>query len=110
MTPAQAVRFFGTHQAVSQVTGTTRAMVGKTTVFRPLAQLRLFIESDGKLHLDTMIDDLVNRVLAIKLQQNDVVCAVERMVEQQQKASACSCDLFRLDGERILEEAIGAIK
>ena len=57
MTPQQAVRFFGTHQAVSQVTGTTRAMVGKTTVFRPLAQLRLFIASDGALPLDAMLND-----------------------------------------------------
>ena len=66
MTPAQAVRFFGTHQAVSKVTGTTRAMVGKTTVFRPLAQLRLFIASNGALPLDTMLDELVNEAIKIK--------------------------------------------
>ena len=110
MTPQQAVRFFGTHQAVSQVTGTTRAMVGKTTVFRPLAQLRLYIASDGTLPMDVMLDELVNQAFEIKLQQNEAVCAVERMVKQQQTASACSCELFRLDGARILEEAMGAIK
>ena len=66
MTPAQAVRFFRTHQAVSEITGTTRAMVGKTVVFRPLAQLRLFIASDGKLQLDAMLDELVNEAIKIK--------------------------------------------
>jgi hypothetical protein len=71
MTPQQAVRFFGTHQAVSAVTGTTRAMVGKTTVFRPLAQLRLFIASNGALPLDTMLDELVNKAIKIKGEKND---------------------------------------
>jgi len=66
MTPQQAVRYFGTHQAVSQVTGTTRAMVGKTTVFRPLAQLRLFIASNGALPLDTMLNELVDQAIKIK--------------------------------------------
>ena len=66
MTPQQAVRFFGTHQAVSQVTGTTRAMVGKTTVFRPLVQLRLFIASNGALPLDAMLDGLVDQAIKIK--------------------------------------------
>jgi len=66
MTPQQAVRSFGTHQAVSQVTGTTRAMVGKTTVFRPLAQLRLFIASNGVLPLDTMLDELVEQAIKIR--------------------------------------------
>ena len=66
MTPQQAVRYFGTHQAVSQVTGTTRAMVGKTTVFRPLAQLRLFIASNGALPLDTMLNELIDQAIKIK--------------------------------------------
>lgn len=66
MTPQQAVRFFGTHKAVSNVTGTTRAMVGKTKVFQAIAQIRLFIASNGALPLDAMLDELVNEAIKIK--------------------------------------------
>jgi hypothetical protein len=106
----QAVRRYGSHVALAKITGYSRQAHDISNNLRPVAQLLVFVDSDGALSLDKEIDDLVNKVLAVKLNQTSVVCAIERMVKQQQQASGCSCELFRLDGARILEEAIGAIK
>ena len=106
----QAVRRYGSHVALAKITGYSRQAHDISNNLRPIAQLLVFVDSDGALSLDKEIDDLVNKVISIKLNQTSVICAIERMVEQQQKASSCSCELFRLDGSRILEEAIGAIK
>ena len=106
----QAVRRYGSHVALAKITGYSRQAHDISNNLRPIAQILVFVDSDGALSLDKEIDDLVNKVLAVKLNQTSVVCAIERIVKQQQLASGCSCELFRLDGARILEEAIGAIK
>ena len=41
---------------------------------------------------------------------NTTIVAVERMVEQQVKASGITADVFRLDGEKILNAAVEAAR
>ena len=41
---------------------------------------------------------------------NTTIVAVERMVEQQVKASDITADVFRLDGEKILNAAVEAAR
>ena len=41
---------------------------------------------------------------------NTTIVAVERMVEQQVKASGITADVFRLDGEEILNAAVEAAR
>ena len=54
------------------------------------------------------------REKAVKAQtgpiNNTTIVAVERMVEQQVKASGVTADVFRLDGEKILNAAVEAAR
>lgn len=66
MTKNEAVRFFGSHEKIAEIIGTTRQSVGKREFFMPLAQLKLYIASNGALQLDAMLDELVNEAIKIK--------------------------------------------
>ena len=63
MTKNEAVRFFGSHEKIAEIIGTTRQSVGKREFFMPLAQLKLYIASKGQLALDENLALLVGEVV-----------------------------------------------
>jgi hypothetical protein len=65
MTKDDAVRFFGSHEKIAEIIGTTRQSVGKREFFMPLAQLKLFIASGGQLALDESLATLIADVVKV---------------------------------------------
>lgn len=70
MTKNDAVRFFGSHEKIAEIIGTTRQSVGKREFFMPLAQLKLFVASKGQLALDESLADLIAKVIKTAFWEN----------------------------------------
>lgn len=71
MTKDDAVRFFGSHEKIAKIIGTTRQSVGKREFFMPLAQLKLFIASGGQLALDESLAALIADVVKVMFWENE---------------------------------------
>ena len=71
MTKDDAVRFFGSHEKIAKIIGTTRQSVGKREFFMPLAQLKLFIASGGQLALDDSLAALIADVVKVTFRENE---------------------------------------
>jgi len=71
MTKDSAVRFFGSHEKIAEIIGTTRQSVGKRDFFMPIAQLKLFVASKGQLALDESLALLVGEVVKTMFRENE---------------------------------------
>lgn len=67
MTRDMAVRRYGSHVALAKITGYSRQAHDLTNNLRPIAQLNVFIDTDGELKLDDWLDEIVDKVVAIKI-------------------------------------------
>lgn len=70
MTKDDAVRFFGSHEKIAEIIGTTRQSVGKREFFMPLAQIRLYIASNGCLALDDNLQQLMTEFIRVLYMEN----------------------------------------
>ncbi len=71
MTKNEAVRFFGSHEKIAEIIGTTRQSVGKREFFMPLAQLKLYIASNGQLSLDDSLAALIADVVKVMFWEDE---------------------------------------
>jgi len=67
MTRDNAVRRYGSHIALAKVTGYSRQAHDLSNHLRPMAQIKVFIDTDGELKLDDDLNAMIDKVLAIKI-------------------------------------------
>jgi CelD/BcsL family acetyltransferase involved in cellulose biosynthesis len=81
MTRDDALKRYTFHNKLALVTGYSRQHHDQSNHLRPIAQLKIFVDCDGELPLDKELDELINKVCAIKIRKE--FNAIHSIIEEQ---------------------------